>query len=46
MSLLNKKSDKVRIMFVDEMNDLQSQIAEFFVKEMYEDRYSVQSAGP
>ena len=33
-------------MFVDELNDLQSQIAEYFVKEMYPDLYEVHSAGP
>lgn len=46
MALFGKKSDKVRIMFLDEMNDLQSQIAEYFAKELYSDRYEIWSAGP
>ena len=33
-------------MFLDEMNDLQSQIAEYFAKEFYSDKYEVWSAGP
>ena len=40
------KSDKTSILFVDEMNDLQSQIAEYFLTEMYGDIYEVRSAGP
>ena len=46
MSLLKKKSGKIRVLLVDEMNDLQSQIAEYFLKDMYGDLYEVQSAGP
>jgi len=38
--------DKVSVLFVDEMNDLQSQIAEHFLKEYYGDAYEVRSAGP
>ena len=38
--------NKPRILFVDEKNDLQSQIAEYFVREMYGDMYDVYSAGP
>ena len=46
MALFGKKDDKVKIMFIDEMNDLQSQVAEYFVKELYSDKYEVWSAGP
>ena len=42
----SKTGAKKKIMFVDEYNDLQSQIAEYFVKEMYGDMYDVHSAGP
>ena len=41
-----KNSRKIKIMFVDEMNDLQSQIAEFFLHEFYRDTYEEHSAGP
>ncbi len=37
---------KTRLLFVDEKNDLQSNIAEYFVREMYGDLYEVSSAGP
>jgi len=40
------ESGKTAILFVDEMNDLQSQIAEHFLTEMYPDAYEVRSAGP
>ena len=46
MALFGKKTDKVKIMFLDEMNDLQSQVAEYFAKEFYSDRYEIWSAGP
>lgn len=46
MALLKKKSSKIKILFVDERNDLQSQIAEYFMKEFYSDIYEIQSAGP
>ena len=38
--------NKMRILFVDEKNDLQSQIAEYFVREIFGDLYDVYSAGP
>ena len=43
-----KKADKnkIAVLFVDEMNDLQSQIAEYFLTEFYNDVYEVRSAGP
>ena len=46
MAVFGKKDEKVKIMFLDEMNDLQSQIAEYFAKEFYSDKYEVWSAGP
>ena len=46
MALLKRKSGKIRVLLVDENNDLQSQIAEYFLKETYGDIYEVQSAGP
>ena len=42
----SKGSEKVKILLVDEFNDLQSQVAEYFIKEMYGDIYDVHSAGP
>ena len=39
-------SGKISVLFVDEMNDLQSQIAEYFLTGMYPDVYEVRSAGP
>ena len=41
-----KLSDKVKILLVDEFNDLQSQVAEYFINEMYGGIYDVHSAGP
>lgn len=41
-----KSKHKIKILFVDEFNDLQSQIAEYFIKKMYNDVYDVFSAGP
>jgi protein-tyrosine-phosphatase len=38
--------NKIAILFVDEMNDLQSQIAEHFLLEFYGNAYEVRSAGP
>ncbi|NLL94330.1 MAG: hypothetical protein GX224_00980 [Thermoplasmatales archaeon] len=37
---------KTRVLFVDETNDLQSQIAEYFLLERYGDLYEAYSAGP
>jgi protein-tyrosine-phosphatase len=39
-------SNKISILFVDETNDLQSQIAEYFLISLYKDVYEVRSAGP
>ena len=41
-----KVSDRVKILLVDEFNDLQSQVAEYFINEMYGGIYDVHSAGP
>jgi protein-tyrosine-phosphatase len=38
--------NKTSVLFVDEMNDLQSQIAEYFLAKFYPDDYEVRSAGP
>lgn len=46
MSDKKKGKGKVRILFIDEFNDLQSQVAEYFLKEKYDDLYDVRSAGP
>lgn len=40
-----KECDKIRIMFIDELNELQSQIAEYFLNRMYGDTYEAYSAG-
>jgi len=37
---------KISVLFIDEMNDLQSQIAEYFLVKFYSDTYEVRSAGP
>ena len=44
--ITKQDKNKVAILFVDEMNDLQSQIAEHFLLEYYKDVYEVRSAGP
>ena len=41
-----KPSSKPTVLFVDGKNDLQSQIAEFFVKDMFGDVFDAFSAGP
>lgn len=46
MSLFKKNGNKLKVLFVDETNDLQSQIAEYFLREAYDGLYEVQSAGP
>jgi arsenate reductase len=37
---------KTKVIFIDEKNDLQSQIAEYFLDQLYGDRYEACSAGP
>jgi protein-tyrosine-phosphatase len=41
-----EKEKKVSVLFIDEVNDLQSQIAEYFLTKLYGDVYEVRSAGP
>jgi len=41
-----KDTSKTSVLFIDEMNDLQSQIAEYFLIKFYGDMYEVRSAGP
>lgn len=41
-----RTGDKLRILLVDEFNDLQSQVAEYFINQMYGDMYDAHSAGP
>lgn len=42
----SKGPEKVKILLIDEFNDLQSQVAEYFIREMYGDLYDAYSAGP
>jgi len=44
--MFGKKERKLRVLFIDEKNDLTSQLAEYFTKEYFGDRYEVYSAGP
>ncbi|MDR1403995.1 MAG: hypothetical protein LBJ20_00270 [Candidatus Methanoplasma sp.] len=44
--MLRKKNRKVRVLFVDEKNDLVSQLAEYFTEVHFGDRYEAYSAGP
>ena len=37
---------KTMVLFVDSMNDLPSQLAEYYTKQLYPDLYEVYSAGP
>ena len=48
MALRNKPkvAKKIRILFVDRQNNLSSQLAEFYTKQLFSDRYEVYSAGP
>jgi protein-tyrosine-phosphatase len=39
------KEDRVKVMFIDEMNSLQSQIAEYFLNKLYGNVYVGYSAG-
>ena len=41
MALRNKSKDvrKLRILFVDRQNNLSSQLAEFYTKQLYSDMY-------
>ena len=46
MKKKNERNTKIKILFVDEINDLASQIAEYFLNEIYGDVYEGYSAGP
>jgi len=41
-----ENAKKTSVLFVDEVNDLQSQIAEYFLASFYPDAYEIRSAGP
>jgi protein-tyrosine-phosphatase len=44
--MVGKRDRKARVLFIDEKNDLTSQLAEYFAREYFGDRYEVYSAGP
>ncbi|MCK9322678.1 MAG: hypothetical protein M0P07_01755 [Candidatus Methanomethylophilaceae archaeon] len=44
--MFKKPVKKFRVLFVDEKNELTSQIAEYFTRSLFDDRYEVFSAGP
>jgi len=44
--MFGKKDKKVKVLFVEEKNDLNSQLAEYFTKLYFGDRYEAYSAGP
>jgi len=41
-----KQSKKTILLFVDRKNDLSSQLAEYYTKQLYSGKYEVYSAGP
>jgi len=44
--MFGKKDKKVRVLFIDEKNDLTSQLAEYFTREYFGSKYEAYSAGP
>ncbi|MCL2295916.1 MAG: hypothetical protein FWC29_02400 [Methanomassiliicoccaceae archaeon] len=44
--MFKKKEKKVRVLFIDEKNDLTSQLAEYFTRAQYGNKYDAYSAGP
>jgi protein-tyrosine-phosphatase len=44
--MFGKKEKTVRVLFVEEKNDLISQLAEYFTKQYFGNKYDVYSAGP
>lgn len=44
--MFGKKEKKVKVLFVEENNDLVSQLAEYFTKDLFGNKYEVYSAGP
>ena len=46
MALLKKAEKKCSVLFVDSLNDLSSQLAEYYTRKFYPGLYDVYSAGP
>jgi len=44
--MFKKQERKLRVLFVEEKNDLTSQLAEYFTRDMFGKMYDVYSAGP
>lgn len=44
--MFGKKERKLRVLFIDEKNDQTSQLAEYFTKKFFNDKYEVYSAAP
>ncbi len=44
--MFGKKEKKLRVLFIDEKNDVTSQLAEYFAKDLFDNLYEVYSAGP
>jgi Protein-tyrosine-phosphatase len=44
--MFKKQEKKLKVLFVDEKNNLTSQLAEYFTKKMFDNLYDVYSAGP
>jgi len=44
--MFGKKEKKVRVLFIEEKNDLISQLAEYFTKKYFGSKYEAYSAGP
>jgi len=43
---MKESAKKLRVLFVDSKNDLPSQIAEYYTKQLYSEKYEAYSAGP
>lgn len=41
-----RTKNRIKVLLIDELNDLQSQIAEYFLSNIYGDKYRAYSAGP
>lgn len=44
--MFGKKEKKLNVLFIDEKNDLISQIAEYYTRKFFSDKYEVYSAAP
>ncbi|MDR1690800.1 MAG: hypothetical protein LBR42_03005, partial [Candidatus Methanoplasma sp.] len=44
--MFGKKEKRLKVLFIDEKNDLTSQLAEYFTREYFGSKYEVYSAGP